>query len=234
MFLILASRYDKMARELLSYWREYDFQLLTPRDLSNTGWVLNLKEPWKSTTAIGMQQFSIENITGVLTLLPYVTEDELTHIRSDDRQYVAAEMTAFLVCWLSILQCPILNRPTPTCLSGPNWRWRQWVSAAAKIGIQIHPASWNACSSNEIIQCLDNPNPTTVTIVGGRCFGSADDTLKVQSLLFAREAGVDLLSVKFSGTTRESFFIDATPWLYFISDDVANAILEYLTGKKAV
>ena len=52
-----------------------------------------------------------QKIAGVLTRLPYVYEREVHHIALDDRQYVAAEMGAFLTAWLASLACPILNRP---------------------------------------------------------------------------------------------------------------------------
>ncbi len=53
--------------------------------------------------------------------------------------YVSAEMTAFLLSWLSGLDCPILNRPTPNCLSGPGWRQEQWIHLAARLGIPVDP-----------------------------------------------------------------------------------------------
>ena len=56
---------------------------------------------------------------------------------ADER--VAAEAMAFLASWLYGLTSPVLNRPTPVCLMGPNWRQEQWVHAAAQIGIPIHP-----------------------------------------------------------------------------------------------
>ena len=32
-----------------------------------------------------------------------------------------------LLSWLSQLNCPVVNRPTPLCLSGPNRRPEQWT-----------------------------------------------------------------------------------------------------------
>jgi hypothetical protein len=91
-----------------------------------------------STSVIGGKQISIRNIKGVLTRLAYITDHELPHITVNDRPYVASEMMAFLVCWLSFLKCPILNRPTTSsCLCGPNWRHEQWVHAASKVGISV-------------------------------------------------------------------------------------------------
>jgi hypothetical protein len=48
-------------------------------------------------------------------------------------------MKAFLLSWLSQLNCLVLNRPTPLCLSGPSWRPEQWTYAAAQLGIPVQP-----------------------------------------------------------------------------------------------
>jgi hypothetical protein len=42
-------------------------------------------------------------------------------------------MKAFLLSWLSQLNCLVFNRPTPLCLSGPSWRPEQWTYAAAQL-----------------------------------------------------------------------------------------------------
>ena len=74
----------------------------------------------------------------MLTRVPAVFEDELTDIMFSDRSYVAAEMTAFLLFWLSRLRCPVLNEPTATCLAGRYWRREQWIDQAARAGIAVH------------------------------------------------------------------------------------------------
>jgi hypothetical protein len=140
--VVLASLYDIQARNLVSHWLdrngEQDICLLTCKDLSIGGWHHYLNSDLNSTSVIGGKQIPIRNIKGVLTRLTHITDHELPHIISKDRPYVASEMMAFLVCWLSFLKCPILNRPTTSsCLCGPNWRHEQWVHAASKVGISV-------------------------------------------------------------------------------------------------
>ncbi|MDQ4214740.1 hypothetical protein [Microbacterium capsulatum] len=36
-----------------------------------------------------------------------------------EREYAAAELTAFVLSWLRALDCPVRNRPEPVCLAGP-------------------------------------------------------------------------------------------------------------------
>src|SRR5229473_654434 len=122
MLVVLAHRYDQEARELVSRWSASGACLLTSADLSCKGWRHSSEESAASTALVSGRVVHVDQISGVLTLLPGVFEEELVDIVPSDRSYVAAEMTAFLLCWLSTLQCPVLNRPTPTCLSGLYWR----------------------------------------------------------------------------------------------------------------
>jgi hypothetical protein len=76
----------------------------------------------------------------VLSLMAVVDPGELAEIVSDDRGYVAGEMTAFLVAWLTWLVdqgVAVMNRPTPLSLTGPALHQEQWLVAAAREGLAI-------------------------------------------------------------------------------------------------
>ena len=108
-------------------------RILTCEDLSAPGWRHRLGGA--STAVIGGETVPAAGIRGVLIRRSHMLEWEPEHIVPGDRAYVAAEMTAFLRSWLSGLGCPVLNRPAPTCLSGPGWCREQWVQTAARLGI---------------------------------------------------------------------------------------------------
>src|SRR5205823_13263299 len=124
-----------------------------------------------------------------LTRLPYVTETELSHIVKQHRSYVATEMYAFLVSWLSCLKCPVLNRPTPSCLLGPNWSQEQWIYVAANIGIPARSIRRQSSQSNLIHHAADDVQAVTVNIIGDRCYGAADDEMAEHSIRLTRAAG---------------------------------------------
>ena len=119
MIVIVASHYDMSARRLSERWADDDVSLLTTEDLSICGWRYYPSDPDKSTIVVGGREVKQSEIRGVFTRLPWVSEVELQHIVSADRAYAAAEMSAFLLCWLSGLTCPVINRPTVGCLNGP-------------------------------------------------------------------------------------------------------------------
>jgi hypothetical protein len=157
-----------------------------------------------------------------------VSEGDLAHITPHDRSYVAAEMTALLVSWLSGLKCPVLNRPTPLCLSGPNWGPEQWTHVAAQAGIRVRPVRRRVGPPGHVPPERLDRRPVSVTVVGNRCFGATTKTLAVRARRLADVAKVDLLAVRFSRPEEGSLFLGADPCPDVSTDEVADAILEHL------
>lgn len=122
--------------------------------------------------------------------MPCIRSGELTWIQPEDREYVAAEMTAFLLFFLNALPCPRLNRPTPGCLSGPLWSPLRWMVEAARLGIPVlRPTSEETTSKQE--ECRQ------VTMVGGEAVDGADGVLASMTLALGRAAEVEYLSATF-------------------------------------
>jgi hypothetical protein len=229
--VIAANRYDQVAKEMVSRWATLGAGLLTCVDLSLSGWQYPLSMTNKSMAVIGGQVVPVKEITGILTRLPCVFEQELTEIILDDRAYVAAEMTAFLLDWLSELKCPVLNQPTPTCLLGPYWRQERWVYTAAQIGIPIHAVHRRATLSTLTPSAPLDECSASVIVVGKHCFGAVDETLAAQARQLADVAQTNLLTVRFSHAQAGAAFISAEPWSNLDTDEVAQAILAYLQGR---
>jgi len=228
--VILARQQDQTAKALAERWRGHDAHLLTSVDLSTVGWRHHLPPNGASEAVVSGRVVATEEIAGVLTRLPYVDENELDHIIPEDRAYVSAEMTAFLVSWLSGLTCPVLNRPTPTCLTGPNWRPERWVHAAAQLGIPVSPVRRDVTPTSKAWKEVPRPPLLTVTIVGDRWFGRIDHALGVQAQRLAKAAGVGLLAVHFEATELGCALLGVDVQPDFSSSEVADAILEYLTA----
>jgi hypothetical protein len=238
MIVILASRWDQTAGAFAAHCAAArSVGILTCRDLCTSGWRQRLGGGMSDTVvcdaAVAQRRVMPQReITGVLTRLRYVAADELVEISAQDRDYVAAEMTAFLLFWLSRLTCPVLNRPTPMCLSGPNWRAEQWVHAAAHAGIPVKPLRRNTSSESHAA----TPVPVasrSVTVIGERTFGEADPHLRQQARRLAELAGVALLSVHFSSAERGARFLGADAFPALDDDALRDAALDYLCGASA-
>jgi hypothetical protein len=242
MLLVLASLYDHAAEALVERWREHGARLLTCRDLSNAGWRFDPEDARGAFVSAAGEVFHASEIRGVLTRLPSVTPHELPHIVATDREYVAAEMTAFLIAWLSSANFPVINRPTPVCLMGPNWREEQWTYAALRAGMRIRQTTrllslrtpQPAPPPVEFEEASEGNGRTedvrlTLTVAGERCFGGTDETLKAQALRLAKLAGVEFLEVQFSGG-RAAAFVGAYLAPAVSSPEVADALLARFLG----
>jgi hypothetical protein len=182
--VVLASRVDGPAAALVDRWPGAAV-LLVPADLSRPGWRFDPDDLARSTAALAGRTVPCAGITGVLTLLPRVFAQELVHVVADDRRYVAAEMTAFLLAWLTALPCPVINRPHPGCLCGPAWTPDRWRHEAARRGLRVGAAT-------------APPAPArSVTVVGPACLGEPEGELASAALRLASAAGADLLTVQF-------------------------------------
>jgi len=230
MLVILANRGDETAAWLASRWQSHGAVLLTAADLSASGWRYCLPPSGKSRAVVAGREVMTGEITCVLTRMSAVYEQELGHIVPTDRSYVASEMTAFLLAWLSSLTCPVLNRPTPNCLSGPNWRSERWVRLASRLGIAVTPVRRTVSHSSNGPASQSN---CEVLVAGDQCFGNAAPELNEQSRLLAKVAGADLLAVQFTGPESGSEFVSASLRPDLASPEVADAVLRYLLGRSA-
>jgi hypothetical protein len=226
LIVIVASRLDQGARTLAAGPGTDRVALLTCEDLSVPGWRHYVAAAGTPVAVIDGREVPVEEITGVVTCLPNVSELELLHIVPSDRAYVAAEMSAFLLSWLSALSCPVLNRPSPTCLSGPYWRPEQWARLASEVGMRVQPVHRRValalCATPAVTQSV------TVTVIGERCLGQVDTTTLTGARRLARAANVDLLTVRVSGPEPGATFLGADPWPDLTSAETADALLEYL------
>jgi hypothetical protein len=260
MLIILAGEQDEVARDLARRWSSFDAHLVRPKDLSQSGWChrpgsratesrdaglerapkerlkgrISAESYGQDVAIVGGRAISAGRIDGVLTRLPCVFEWELVHIVPGDRAYVSAEMTAFLLSWLSGLDCPILNRPTPNCLSGPGWRQEQWLHLAARLGIPVDPVKRYATLGEEASIRPGSGPLETVTVVGKRCFNAPDERQAVHAQRLAAATGVGLLALHFTASHHGLASLrSVNTWPDISSSEVANAILELLRGRSA-
>jgi hypothetical protein len=232
MLVIVASRHDSVAQELIQRWAPFDAALLSCEDVSTPGWRFRPADCQDSIAVISGQRIPARQIRGILTRRPSILQEELSHIADNDRAYVAAEMNAFLLAWLSGLNCPTLNRPTALCLSGPNWRPEQWLHAAHLAGIavqRLHRSVALFLSPETPIaeqQCI-----AEVTVIGNRCCGATDKKLHQLAIRLAQVAGVGLLGVRFNISGTQPCFLAATLWPDLSVPHVADSVCDYLVGR---
>jgi hypothetical protein len=213
LLVIVASERDPAALALAERWGA-DARLLTPADLSRRGWRFDPADPAAGSAVVDGRQVQVAAIDGVVTRLPAVYEADLARIVAADRRYVAQEMTAFLLAWLSALPCRVVNRPVPPSLGGPAWQRHHWTSAARRARLPLSD---------------DGEGGRTLTVVGGRCVEPADPADARLAVALAGATGLDLLAVRVGPTGNgTSGFVRADPWPDPSRPDVADALLAHL------
>ncbi|HVO25671.1 MAG TPA: hypothetical protein VMW56_18785 [Candidatus Margulisiibacteriota bacterium] len=245
MLLVLASRSDASAATLVRRWRGHGARLLTCEDLSRRGWVWNPDVPDDGSLVLQEECVSLRSIRGVVSLLPSVAPSELPQIVAEEREYVASEMMAFLVAWLSSLRCRVINRPTPLCLTGPRLHHEQWLREAVRAGLSIHPTSRRVLSfaqrsaagvgppSMTDRPCGDTRLAAVLSVVAGRCVPAPTDQPvdgEIVSGLCRLAAAVraGLLTASFVDVDGKLLFAGAAPIVDVSRADIADIMLEAL------
>ena len=136
--------------------------VLEPSGLSVPGWAHDPDEPRGDRLVADGEILPAGRLSGVITAIDEVALADLPHVRAGDRGFVAAEMTAFLRCWLDTLACPVLDRPTALALSGAAADRAVWSRTAAELAVPDRQGT---------------PVPVlrahAVTVVAGRVIGPA-------------------------------------------------------------
>jgi hypothetical protein len=210
--LVLASRFDAEAASVTERLAGRGVRLVTCRDLSRSGWRLRPGDPRSATASVGEQEVTAGEIDGVVLRLPYVDPAELGHIREVDRDYVAAEMHAFLVAWLFALRERTLNVASPGNLGGPAWPRPRWLRLASGLGIAVAAAEVR--------------DPAIVSVVAGRAVGGGSLDLARAAEQMARQAGTGLLRVIFDRSSSEARLAGADCWPDLASAPVVEALLD--------
>jgi hypothetical protein len=206
MLVILASDLDETAVELTHRWARHEAVMLTPRDLSTPGWSF---DPLGSTSSAvaGGERISSRDIRAVYIRRSAVFAEELVWIAAEDRHYAAAEMTAFLLAWLSSLPVPVVNAPTPTALCGPGLRPAGWRALARGMGIE---------TAESAVGDLHD-----VTLVGNRVFGEPLGAAQARRLA----ARTGLTTGRFSFTGDVPKLVGVSPFVDVSDPAVCEALL---------
>jgi hypothetical protein len=242
MLVVLAYAHDAGARALVQHWRAdgEDAALLTCADLSRPGWrYMGGAAPGQAV--IDGHPIATRDIRAVITRIPAVAEAELVNLHEDDRKYAAAEMQAFLLAWLMSLECPVLNRPTPSNLGGPLGSTAQWVRRARRLGLAAQPVRQRAVYTPAAASGTDGRIDTDailVDVVGARAFlvgGRAprpnEGSFATAAIALARDARVELLRVYFEhGSEQAPVFLEAGLWIDIAAESVAGALIEKCRG----
>ena len=228
--LVLAARDDVPARMLADRLGEAAVAA-GPQDLSRPGWTY-ARSISRRTGVSCRGQFRADGLTAVVSRISAVQPVHLTHVSRGDRDYVAAEMTAFLRAWLTGLSCPVVNPPTATCLSGPALTAHQWAALCGRLSIPARPARLTVPAVPD-----DRPAPAAcrVTVFRGRpaAAGPCPAVLLEHGRRLAAHVGAEWLAVTFDGNHEQAAVCQVETWPDLADASTREGLVHALIGSGA-
>jgi hypothetical protein len=157
-------------------------------DLSRVGWRYSGGCPEKAAACADGRVVEAGKFGAVLCRIAFVAPGDLAIVHPEDREYAAAEMTAFLRAWLAQFPGLRCNEPTWMSLAGPGWHPLQWTWIVSKLGIPVAAAgaTQRGCET------------AMATVAGSQVLGVSDPLLAEYSLRIARAVKARLLSIRFA------------------------------------
>jgi hypothetical protein len=107
-------------------------------DLCAPGWRYVVGAPERARARACGRTIEAGRITAVLCRIGRLSAGDMAMVHADDREFAAAEATAFLRAWLAQFRGVRCNEPTWMSLAGPRWHPMHWSRLVTELGI---PAS---------------------------------------------------------------------------------------------
>jgi hypothetical protein len=153
-----------------------------------------------------------ESIGGLVNRIRYLPTRHFARANADDRAYATAELSAFLLAWLSGIPGRVLNPARPFALGGGAMYPATIVHAAATAGLA--PVRWQVATDPESDAVPHLPPTHTVTLLDHRVYGPLLPR-EVQDGC-RRLLGLPLLQVMLHHEPGSAWrFVDATPSVDF-------------------
>lgn len=232
MVLVVANADDTVASAFVRRYARQGVRLLRPCDLSRSGWRYESGDHAKPSQLVVAGRVCRETqLAGVIMRLASVAPTDLPHIEPADRAYVAQEMQAFLLAWLHMIPCPVVNRPTPVCLAGEWWSPQTWIHKACRLGIPVARSEWyvgRGRCTKAIRPVREHPHAASITVVGSQIIGNAVPRVVQYATRLAQATELDLVTVRFSSPSNDARFLDASLWPNLADRTIAAAVMRHV------
>lgn len=221
MIALLSHRFDAAAQQAVATWPRGEATLLTVTDLSTEGWRVDTERFAEGSFVASGRVYPVQQLSGVINLIPFIHEKELLSVFAEDRSYVASEMTAFLTYWLNRLECPVLNRPAPDLLVRTNWSQATWCRMAAEVGLDVAPEASTQVSQQPVV------------VLQGRVVNPAGWPVAEAVQTLAEQTGHAYLEAYFTGSAQHPQFVGVSQLPTVQQPAVLRALHEFFNAKSA-
>jgi hypothetical protein len=180
--VVVGSRHDSVARRIVEVMPA---ALCSAEDLTQPGWVWPLACSEPARWVIGGRVVDDDEVSGVLVRRSCVYPEELVTTHPQDREYLAAESTAFLVFLLSRTRGRVVNPVADGALGDDAVRPERWMPMAADAGLTVAPLRMRSGSEFAVPS-----GGTAAEVVGNETFGDAPAHLRAAAVKLAAALGM--------------------------------------------
>jgi len=178
--LLLLARTEDPAVRVLTQRAPDRVAHASVEDLCAPGWRYMVGAPEHARARACGRTIEVGRIAAVLCRIGRLSAADMETVHADDREFAAAETTAFLRAWLTQFHGVRCNEPTWMSLAGPRWHPLQWSRLVTELGI---PASVAARES------------ATAVVAGRDVFGTTvpkliDYSRRIASAVHARSLAI--------------------------------------------
>jgi hypothetical protein len=198
MILVLASAVNEDARTFASELACVTAaSVLTCRDLAEEPSDFRHPDFHASSLTVAGRKIAVQEIDGIVNLLPTVLPDELFFYPPEEREYQAAEFQALLTFFLSALACPVVNRPSPQSLNGPCSSAIAWRCFARREGLAVAPIKLDTDDIQHFFESRRPEQTFEVTCLGGSLITSSGTDADRMTVELSKKAKVEYLRAIF-------------------------------------
>jgi hypothetical protein len=193
--VVVGSRHDDDAQSMVAALP--CGALCSAEDLTRPGWVWSVESAEPPYWVIDGVVVADREVTGVFVRRTCVYPEELTTTHPDDREYLAAESTAFLVFVLSRSEARVVNSVCDGAIGEDAVRPERWMPYATSAGLRLAPLAVRPQLRRR------DPGPlTTAEVVGSQVYGDAPAALDGPAVELACALGLDYAAFVFDRRRR--------------------------------
>ncbi len=188
--------------------------LSTQQLVGSTTWVHSLgKEPPAFTATLeDGRVFRHDSLRAVINRIQFIPPEATTPVAAEDHAYVHQEQHAFFLSWLSAIEAPVFNPPSPRGLGGA-WRPRsEWISIAASVGFE-HDDFRFGVEGSDSESASPAVLPTAITLGDEIVDAGLPGDVRATCLRLARAAATPMIGIELRDRGDGTFvFVNATPY----------------------
>ena len=183
MIIVLGSRFDPAARQMLD--QIPGSSLCSAEDLTRPGWSWRFGGEHPGTWVVDGAVVDDEAVTGVLVRRSGIFAEELSGTHPDDRDYLAAEASAFLAFVLARTHAVVVNPVREGAMGEEAIRLEHWLPIAMDVGLLPAPLELSSASGR-----VSTASDQVVEVVGEELFGDVTPAVKPFLVALAARLGL--------------------------------------------